>query len=171
GRLIKEKDPTARVVFIGPCTAKKVEAQRVEVRPWIDAVITFEELQALLDSRDIDVTVLEETPMEDASYFGRVLARTGGLSEAVSEALREQGMETFDFRPEVCDGIEACRVALLKKSKNLLTANFVEGMVCNGGCIGGAGCLMHGEKNRSKVDLHGKDAKKQRIDGQEPSVK
>lgn len=164
GRLIKEKDPTARVIFIGPCTAKKVEAQRAEVRPWIDAVITFEELQALLDSRDIDVTSLEETPMEDATYFGRVLARTGGLSEAVSEALREQGLEDFDFRPEVCDGIEACRVALLKKSKNLLAANFVEGMACNGGCIGGAGCLIHGEKNRAKVDLHGKDAKKQRLD-------
>ena len=129
-----------------------------------DGVSSFEELQALLDSRDIDVTSLEETPMEDATYFGRVLARTGGLSEAVSEALREQGLEEFDLRPEVCDGIEACRVALLKKSKNLLAANFVEGMACSGGCIGGAGCLMHGEKNRSKVDLHGKDAKKQRLD-------
>lgn len=161
GQAIKEKDPSARVVFIGPCTAKKAEAQREEVRPYVDAVITFEELQALLDSRDIDVTVLEDTPLQDASCFGRRFARTGGVTEAIGEALRESGHGDFDFRPEICDGIEACRAALLKKNREMLAANFVEGMVCNGGCIGGAGCLMHGEKNRSRVEQYGKDATKQ----------
>ena len=57
-----------------------------------------------------------------------------------------------------CDGIEACRTALLKKSKNLLDANFIEGMACVGGCIGGAGCLTHGEKNKSEVDKYGNEA-------------
>ncbi|MBQ5884325.1 MAG: ferredoxin, partial [Clostridia bacterium] len=57
-----------------------------------------------------------------------------------------------------CDGIEACKTALLKKSKNVLDANFIEGMACVGGCIGGAGCLTHGEKNKAQVDEYGKEA-------------
>ena len=47
---------------------------------------------------------------------------------------------------------------LLKKSKNVLDANFIEGMACTGGCIGGAGCLTHGEKNKAQVDVYGKEA-------------
>ena len=64
----------------------------------------------------------------------------------------------FDLKPIACDGIEECRVALLKKSKNVLDANFIEGMACVGGCIGGAGCLTHGEKNKAEVDKYGREA-------------
>jgi len=154
---IKEKDPDAKVIFVGPCTAKKGEAQREEVKPYVDAVITFEELQALFDSRDIDIMALDETSLSDASYYGRIFARSGGLGEAVAQALAEQNID-FDLKPITCDGIEACRVALLKKNKNLLDGNFIEGMACVGGCIGGAGCLTHGEKNKTEVDKYGKEA-------------
>ena len=156
-RFIKETTPDAKTIFIGPCTAKKAEAQLDTVKPYIDAVLTFEELQALFDSRDLDITTLPEDVLDNASYFGRIFARSGGLSDAVTEGLKEQNID-FDLKPCVCDGIEACRMALLKKSKNALDANFIEGMACLGGCIGGAGCLTHGEKNKAEVDKYGREA-------------
>ena len=160
GRLakyIKDTTENAKVVFIGPCTAKKAEAQLDEVKPYVDAVLTFEELQALYDSRDIDITKLEEGVLDNASYYGRIFARTGGLSDAVTQALKEQDID-FDLKAVACDGIEECRMALMKKSKNVLDANFIEGMACVGGCIGGAGCLTHGEKNKAEVDKYGREA-------------
>ena len=154
---IKKIDPTARVVFVGPCTAKKAEAQLENVKPYVDAVLTFEELQALFDSRDLEITDMAEDVLDNASYFGRIFARSGGLTDAVGQALREQGL-AFDVKPVVCDGIEECRMALLKKSKNALQGNFIEGMACTGGCISGAGCLTHGEKNKAEVDKYGREA-------------
>ena len=158
-KYIKETTPNAKVVFIGPCTAKKAEAQLESVKPYVDVVLTFEELQALFDSRDMDITSLEEGVLDNASYFGRIFARSGGLSDAAAQAIKEQGID-FEVKPVVCDGIEACRVALLKLSKNkaLLGGNFIEGMACIGGCIGGAGCLTHGEKNKAEVDKYGREA-------------
>lgn len=120
--------------------------------------MTFEELQALFDSRDLDITTMGEDVLDNASYFGRIFARSGGLSDAVAEALKEQGFEDFLLKPCACDGIEECKLALLKKRKNLLDANFIEGMACVGGCIGGAGCLTHGEKNKAEVDKYGREA-------------
>ena len=161
-KYIKEQDANAKVVFVGPCTAKKAEAQREEVKPYVDVVLTFEELQALFDSRDVEIAELEEAPLDNASAFGRIFAHSGGLCEAVAQAMAEQGID-FDLKPVVCDGIEACRTALLKKSKNMLDGNFIEGMACIGGCIGGAGCLTHGEKNKMDVDKYAKEALKKSI--------
>ena len=157
-KYIKEHEAPAKVVFIGPCTAKKAEVQKPEVAQYVDVAMTFEELQALFDSREIDITGLEEDVLDNASYFGRIFARCGGLSDAVAEGLKEHGLDDFELKACSCDGIEACRVALLKKSKNLSDANFIEGMACVGGCIGGAGCLTHGEKNKAEVDKYGKEA-------------
>lgn len=157
-KYIKEHEAPCKVIFIGPCTAKKAEVKKESVKPYVDVAMTFEELQALFDSRDLDITSLEEGSLDNASYFGRIFARCGGLSDAVAEGLKEHGVENFELKACSCDGIEACRVALLKKSKNLLDANFIEGMACVGGCIGGAGCLTHGEKNKAEVDKYGKEA-------------
>ncbi len=156
-KYIKETDKTAKIVFIGPCTSKKAEAQLETVKPYVDAVLTFEELQALYDSRNIDITTLTEDVLDNASYFGRIFARSGGLTDAVKQGLKEQNID-FELKPIACDGIEECRIALLKKNKNILDANFIEGMACIGGCIGGAGCLTHGEKNKAEVDKYGKEA-------------
>ena len=161
-KYIKETSENAKVVFIGPCIAKKSEAQLDTVKPYVDSVLTFEELQALFDSKDIDITSLEEDVLDNASYYGRIFARSGGLSDAVEQALKEQKID-FTVKPAVCDGIEACKTALLKKSKNVLDANFIEGMACTGGCIGGAGCLTHGEKNKSQVDEYGREAMEKTI--------
>ncbi len=162
GEYIKKTDPKAKVIFIGPCTAKKSEAKKEKVAPFVDAVLTFEELQALFDSKEIDLTGLEEDLLDNASSFGRIFARSGGLSEAVAQALKEQNI-TFDLKAIPCDGIEECKAALLKKSKGVLDANFIEGMACVGGCIGGAGCLTHGEKNKKQVDEYGREALEKNI--------
>ena len=124
----------------------------------MDASITFEELQALFDSRDIDLTTLEEATLDNASYFGRIFARSGGLSDAVAEALKEQKRDEFELKACTCDGIEECKAALMRKSRNVLDANFIEGMACISGCIGGAGNLTHGEKNKAAVDQYGHEA-------------
>ncbi len=161
-KYIKETTPDAKIVFIGPCTAKKMEFKKPEVHPWIDSVLTFEELQALFDSRDIDITTLEEDVLDNASYFGRIFARSGGLTDAVKQAMKEHGSD-FEVKPVSCDGIEQCKFALLKASKNVLGANFIEGMACVNGCIGGAGCLTHGDKNKAEVDKYGKEAMEKTI--------
>lgn len=162
-KFIKENEPDSKIIFIGPCTAKKMEFQKEAVKPYIDSVITFEELQALFDSRDIDIVNLEEGTLDNASYFGRIFARSGGLADAVKQALKEQGKDDFPLDPMVCDGIEACRSALLRADKKVLKNNFIEGMACVGGCIGGAGCLTHGDRNKADVDKYGMEAHEKTI--------
>lgn len=157
-KYLKNNDPNCKVIFIGPCTAKKKEIQDEKVKPYVDNVLTFEELQALFDSRNLDITTLEEDFLDNASYYGRIFARSGGLSDAISQGLKENNITNFNLKAVPCDGIEACKIALLKKRKNILDGNFIEGMACIGGCIGGAGCLTHGDKNKDEVDKYGKEA-------------
>lgn len=156
GKHIKEMDAKAKVIFIGPCTAKKTEVKKEAVAPYVDCVITFEELQALLDSREIDITTLEPLNIADASYFGRIFARSGGLSDAVKQGIAEQQIEDVEFKPVVCSGIEECKIALLKLRKNMLEGNFMEGMACQGGCVNGNGCLTHMAKSRMDVENYGR---------------
>ena len=81
----------------------------------------------------------------------------------MAEGIKEQGLTDFELKAVSCDGIEECRIALLKKAKGLLDVNFIEGMACVGGCIGGAGCLTHGDRNKQAVDKYGKQAGEQTI--------
>ena len=163
-RYIKKTDPGAKVVFIGPCTAKKQERLREGLDQDVDCVLTFEELQALIDSRDLELSSLPEDVLDNASYYGRIFARSGGLSDAVAQALKEQQID-FPLKPVACacDGIEACRVALLKLNKGVLPENFIEGMACIGGCIGGAGCLTHEQRDKAEVDKYGREAMEKTI--------
>lgn len=160
---IKQTSPDSKVVFIGPCIAKKEEAKREEVNGAVDAVITFEELLALFDGRKIVLEELPEAVLDNASYYGRIFARSGGLADAVRQALKEQNLDGTDFSPISCSGIEECKIALLKASKGILEYNFIEGMACNDGCIGGAACLTHGKKDRMAVDEYGQEAKEKTI--------
>ena len=115
-------------------------------------------MQALFDSRDLEITEMAEDVLDNASYFGRIFARSGGLSDAVAEALKEQNITDFELKGVSCDGIEECKIALMKARKKIGDTNFIEGMACVGGCIGGAGCLTHGDKNKAEVDKYGKEA-------------
>lgn len=155
---IKEKNPETRIIFIGPCTAKKSETQLPSVRGWIDLTLTFEELQALFDSRDLAVETLPESALDNASPYGRGFARSGGVANAIKEALKEKGREDFEYKPLLLNGMAEFRSAMLRAQKGVLGANFVEGMACVGGCVGGAGCLTHDERKFTEVDKSAKAA-------------
>lgn len=161
-KLIKEKYPDSKTVFIGPCTAKKSENRRKEYLDYVDCVLTFEELQALLDGRNIELDVQPDYKPNDASYFGRIFARTGGLSSAVERSLKQSG-DGFELKSVVCNGIDECEIALLKASKGLLNENFIEGMACKGGCIGGAGCINHNDKNVILVERYAKESENENV--------
>ena len=76
-KFIKRTDPNGKVVFIGPCIAKKMEVKDTKAGEYVDAVITFEELEAMFAANDFDLSQFEETVLDDASYFGRIFARSG----------------------------------------------------------------------------------------------
>lgn len=157
-KYIKHIDPTGKTVFVGPCIAKKMEMFREDSAPYVDCVITFEELQALIDAREIDLTKLEEKPLDNASYYGRIFARSGGLSDAVRQALKEQNID-FEVKPVAVSGLDQCKMALTQAKNGRLQGNFIEGMACPGGCIGGPCCLTHEVRDASDVDKYGHESK------------
>ncbi len=162
-KLIKNADSTAKVVFIGPCTAKKKEILEPGIAGLIDCVITFEELQAWFDGVEIDIESLPEDLLDDASCYGRNFARSGGLQEAVKSVIKKESPD-FCLDPEICNGAEQCRIALLKISRGRLDKNFVEGMFCEGGCIGGAACLSHDVKYAAAIQKYSTQSGKKDID-------
>ncbi len=161
-KFIKENEPNSKIVFIGPCVAKKAEIKRDEYKGIVDYVLTFEELNALIDARDIDATKLMETELSDASYFGRIFGRAGGLKDAVVQALKEQN-SSFELKPLSVDGLENCKVALTKLRIGTNEFNFLEGMACSGGCIGGPCCLTHEVRDKVEMDKYGRESKKESI--------
>lgn len=152
-RLIKQTDPTAKIVFIGPCIAKKLEAQNELLIDDMDYVMTFEELQALLDANDIDIASCEEGVLDNASYYGRIFARSGGVTEAVLHIFQSLNLKS-NIEPVICDGLEECQKALTLAKFNRLNGNFIEGMACKGGCICGPASLSHGPKDKNEVDKY-----------------
>ncbi|WP_164488738.1 MULTISPECIES: monomeric [FeFe] hydrogenase [unclassified Flavonifractor] len=160
GKHIKEQDPKAKVVFIGPCVAKKKEFQLGKTMGAIDCVLTFEEMFPLLESKGIDITQLEEDTLDEASGYGRAFAASGGVAAAVAEALKEKGVtaEQFQLNCAACSGIDACKAALLKMDRGIGDVNFIEGMACEGGCVQGAGIVVRSPKNQAEVGKHVKAA-------------
>jgi [FeFe] hydrogenase (group B1/B3) len=163
-KYLKKVDPTCETVFVGPCIAKKMEMFAEDSKLDIDCVITFEELQALIDAKGIVLSSLPERPLDNASYFGRIFARCGGLSEAVKEALKEQ-KSPFAVKGTYVSGLEACQGALSAIEGDRPEFNFVEGMACVGGCIGGPSCLTHEVRDASSVDAYGKESHEKTIAG------
>lgn len=139
GRYIKAKDPSAKVVFIGPCTGKKSEAVRESVKDAVDYVITFEELIALLDAFEVDLATCEDVAVDDASTFGRGFGAHGGLTAAIQNYVKEKNVE-IDFKPVQACGLELKKTMTLAKVGKA-PGNFIEGMMCDGGCINGAGAI------------------------------
>ncbi|MGG7178835.1 4Fe-4S dicluster domain-containing protein [Clostridium paraputrificum] len=141
GRYIKKRDPGAKVVFIGPCTAKKSEAVRDGIKGSVDYVLTFEELLALFDAFEIDPTKCESEIVDDASIFGRGFGAAGGLSDAINNYINEKGVDA-EFKPiKVSGGCEIKKTMTMAKVGKL-GGNFIEGMMCEGGCINGAGTIV-----------------------------
>jgi len=153
-KLIKNTDPLSKIVFIGPCTAKKMEINEKDIKGITDYVLTFEELQAMFDAFDINIEECEELPLNNASYYGRIFARSGGLTEAVKHLVEAENT-SIELKAISCDGLAECDKALKLLKFNRSAGNFIEGMACTGGCIGGAACLSHGLKDKNEVNKYG----------------
>ncbi len=156
GRVIKEFEPDAKVVFIGPCVAKKSEAQLPDLRGAIDFVLTFQELEAIFEAANVNPAdgPDEENPV--ASWGGRLYARTGGVSAAVGTTLEKLIPRRAEkFNPIKVDGIPDCTKLLEDIRAGKLEANFIEGMACKGGCVGGPGRLIPPDQGTSHVNDYG----------------
>lgn len=154
-RLLKANDPELKVVFIGPCTAKKAEITRPEVAGAVDYVLTFEELSAMLDAFDIDPALCEDIDINEGSVFGRGFAIAGGLTASIENYIRTENIDTT-FKPIKVSGHEEIKKALTLAKINRLPGNFIEGMMCNGGCINGAGVFSTPTFSRSVFLKEGK---------------
>ncbi len=140
GKVIKDADPEAVVVFIGPCIAKKVEAQQYS--DIIDFVLTFEEMEALFVGAGVSPTAIDETEFTTtASRDGNAFARAGGVVQAVIDAAEKIAPDLV-VKPHRAEGLQNCKVALLQMKAGKSDANFFEGMACSGGCVGGPGILI-----------------------------
>lgn len=151
-RFIKAEDKNAKVVFIGPCIAKKTEAKLPELKDAVDCVLTFEELAAIFEAYDLNLSKLDiKTPVSDASHDGRIYAHTGGVSKAISSSVKSQNP---NIPLEIChgNGIKECKIILDEIEAGKSKANFVEGMACIGGCVGGPGKMVSIEEGYKAVD-------------------
>lgn len=162
-RLIKHMDKKAKVVFIGPCTAKKAEIMEEDIKGSTDYVITFEELAAMIEAADINLEECNDGLLNNASFYGRIFARAGGVTEAIEHVIQTNEID-LDFKPTSCDGIKECDKALKIANVGRFMGNFIEGMACQGGCIAGPASLHHGPKDKREVDKYGKMAVEQNID-------
>lgn len=154
GRVIKELNKDAKVVFVGPCIAKKAEAKEKDVAGAIDFVLTFQELNEIFEAFEIHPSDLKGIPsIEYTSRGGRLYARTGGVSIAVSEAVEELYPNNIkNFKARKAEGVKECKEVLNEALKGQANASFIEGMGCVGGCVGGPKILVPPEQGKKAVD-------------------
>lgn len=143
-RIVKRDNPDAKIVFVGPCAAKKLEASRRTVRSDVDFVLTFEELNGMFTAKEIDfATLVPDEGDEDfrtGTAAGRGFAVVGGVAGAVKEYISHLDPER-EVMTEFGDGLKACRTMLQNAKKGQRDGYLLEGMACPGGCVAGAGTI------------------------------
>ena len=138
-RSVKKEHPNAKVVFIGPCAAKKLEAMRTSVRSDVDFVITFEELWGLFDAKEINPAEIEPSAsLHNATAAGRGYAVAGGVAGAIEACLKEYYPDV-PVHIEHAESLAECKKMLTLAKVGKLNGCMIEGMACPGGCMGGAG--------------------------------
>jgi ferredoxin hydrogenase large subunit len=142
-RLIKKNHPDSMVIFVGPCTAKKSEIKKPNLAKAVDYVLTFEEISALFDAFEIDFQNCNDLPVSDATLSARGFAQSGGLSNAIALAAKEIGV---DLKPVKINGQSELKKTLLLAKVGRLDGNFIEGMMCEGGCLDGPAVLWSSRK-------------------------
>ncbi len=158
GRVLKELNEDAVVVFLGPCIAKKNEAKDKELQGAVDFVLTFREMDEVFKALDIDLENMVDDHKEQSSLGGRIYGRTGGVSKSVEMVVKRLVGDSVDFRPVQADGVKACKEVLDKLRANTLEANFVEGMGCKGGCVGGPRSILNIESASEVLDKYAEEA-------------
>jgi iron only hydrogenase large subunit-like protein len=154
GRVMKVLNPNCKVVFIGPCIAKKAEAKEKDLLGDIDYVLTFAELKDIFEALGINPAELpEDYSTEYASKGGRLYARTGGVSIAVGEAIEKIFPEKYEMLTTTqANGVVECKKMLSEAQEGNIRANFIEGMGCIGGCVGGPKAIIPKEEGRDRVN-------------------
>ncbi|MEY8482051.1 [Fe-Fe] hydrogenase large subunit C-terminal domain-containing protein [Lachnospiraceae bacterium 48-21] len=160
GRMIKRIHPDAITVFAGPCLAKKQEAREPDIADAVDYVLTFQEVQDIFDAADIRPEELHDAGKEHASKAGRLYARTGGVSQAVTEMVDQLCPDrSIRLQSEQADGPKACMEMIRRIKEGRTDANFFEGMGCAGGCVGGPKAVLDVAEGTKHVDAYGDSAK------------
>ena len=141
-KAIKKRSPEGKIVFIGPCVSKKIEAMDEEVRPYVDFVITYEELAAIFVAADIDVAEIEEDDIvADASTSGRNFAFASGVANSVKSSI-EKAHPEVEVPIHNANGLADCRKMLMMAKAGKFNGYLLEGMACPGGCVGGPGTML-----------------------------
>jgi len=160
-RTIKKEHPNAKVVFIGPCAAKKLEAMRRSVRSDVDFVVTFEELQGMFDAKEIDLSEYEaESSFHNATGVGRGYAVAGGVASAIEKCVNEY-YPGVEVKIEHAEGLADCKKILSMAKIGRMNGCLIEGMGCPGGCVAGAGTNIPVPKAQKKVQEFVKASSKQ----------
>jgi len=160
GRFLKNLYQNARVVFIAPCIAKKAEINEPGLKGAIDYVINFRELSEIFSALAINPGDLPGEEKDQASLGGRIYARTGGVSFSVKTVLnRLEPQRLVKLKPKRVDGVKSCKAILddLSAGKDI-NANFIEGMGCVGGCVGGPRTNIDTDKATRAVNEFGEDS-------------
>ena len=159
GRFLKRIHPDAVTIFAGPCLAKKKEAKEPDIADAVDYVLTFQEMQDIFDAAEISLEELPEEEKEHASKAGRLYARTGGVSQAVEEMVRQLSPDgKIGVRCEQANGTKECMEMMRRIHNKETDANFFEGMGCVGGCVGGPKAIIDSEKGKRYVDEYAKNS-------------
>ena len=159
-RVLKRDHPDARICFVGPCTAKKLEAYRNSVRSDVDFVLTFEELQGMFDAKNVNFAEMEGSPMDDlqeGSAMGRGFAVEGGVAAAVVEAVSHLAPGT-EVKYEQASGLKDCKKMLMMAKAGKRNGYLLEGMACPGGCVAGAGTITPVNKSTMNISKFQKEA-------------
>ncbi|MFW6271216.1 MAG: [Fe-Fe] hydrogenase large subunit C-terminal domain-containing protein [Bacillota bacterium] len=160
GRFLKKLYNDAKVVFLSPCTAKKAEAKDSRVADAIDFVLTYQEMKEVFAALEINLADLPEDDKDHASFAGRVYARTGGVSLSVKTVINRIAPDRLiNLKAKKVDGVKECKKILdqLKNGEDI-GANFIEGMGCIGGCVGGPKTNIDMEKARDIVNEFGEES-------------
>ena len=155
-RVIKENDPEAITVFIGPCIAKKAEARKYA--ELVNYTLTFEEVDAMITGKGMDMDLmLDESFDSIASGTGNAFACAGGVAQAVKEVVAKLDPAAI-VEPLSTQGLENCVEAIKQIRSGKIEANLLEGMSCNGGCIGGPAALGNARVASKLVDNFAKQS-------------
>lgn len=152
-RMIKTMNPNAITVFIGPCIAKKSEVIDCIGTGNADYALTFEELKCMLEAKGINPADYVEEEFQQGSVYGKRFGNSGGVTAAVVEVLKELE-DCSDIKVRQCNGAAECKKALMLLKVGKLPEDFMEGMVCEGGCVNGPGSTrteQEAKKDREKL--------------------
>ena len=160
-RLIRKQHPNAKIVFVGPCSAKKLEAMRRSVKSEVDFVLTFEEMAGMMRAKDIDYTSLagEGGDFEVASADARGFAVAGGVANAVVNAIHRRHPDR-EVNVVNAEGLDECRKMMKAAVKGKYNGYLLEGMACPGGCVAGAGTLQAVAKTAGAVKMYAKKSER-----------